>query len=326
MSSDEPPTPDAGGGDQPPQIVVDDPEDMAKTRKLRSIFDAADDYIEARREANELHDTGQIDFATKNKQIYRYMQDFAMQLEPLLISYDEGTEIWEERTYGIEDKPFVAAGELLSPDEAVSEYVDFVDDHLSGAVTDDDLRIILEIADLDVPASRLKEAIEDMRPAEKQPQRPEPAISVEQALQMKHVDAAQIAAANSQQTTQRKQPSPDAERIVSMLKSQTRPSSWVSRDDKFSYKLREAFTDWGWEVQGLKNLIDDIPKLAYPKAGHKKEFGHTAPLEEVSNAAYRDMQQFLDDIGLGVQFDETNQTKVGDDLLEEVDDWRADNV
>ena len=294
MSSDEPPTPDVRGGDQPPQIVVDDPEDMAKTRKLRSIFDAADDYIEARREANELHDAGEISFATKNKHIYRYMQDFAMQLEPLLISYDEGTEIWEERTYRIEDKRFVAAAELLSAEEAVSAYVNLVDQQLSGAVTDDDLRIILEIADLDVPVDRLKQEIEEMRPAETQP---------------------------------RQQPSPDAERIVSVIKSLSRPSSWVStRDDKFSNNLRESFTDWGWEVEGLRHLIDDIPKLAYPKGGHKNEFGHTAPPQEVSNAAYRDMQGFLDDIGLGIRFDEEQQTKIDDDLLKEVNDWREENI
>ena len=322
MSSDEPPTPDAGGGDQPPQIVVDDPEDMAKTRKLRSIFDAADDYIEARREANELHDAGKMDLSMKNRHIYRHMQDFAMQLEPLLISYDEGTEIWEERSYGIEDKPFVASGELLSADEAVSEYVDFVDHRLSGQITDNDLRTIIEVADIDLPVAELRQAIEDMQPTERQSQSPENPISVEQAMQMKHVDAAQVAAANSQ----RKQPGPDAERIVKMLKRQTKSSSWMSRRSRFTHRLRVYFTDWGWQVQGLKNLIDDIPKLTYPKAGHKQEFGYTAPPESVSNSAYRDMQRFLDDIGLGVQFDETNQTKVGDDLLEEVDDWRADNV
>ena len=49
-------------------------------------------------------------------------------------------------------------------------------------------------------------------------------------------------------------------------------------------------------------------------------------MQETSDTAFRDLQDFIREIGLGVQFDTTQQTKIDDDLLEEVDAWRRTNV
>jgi hypothetical protein len=85
-------------------------------------------------------------------------------------------------------------------------------------------------------------------------------------------------------------------------------------------------TSWGWEVQGLGRLIEKTHKLKYRTKNSRNQFGSTPPTQQISDAAFRDLQDFLREIGLGVRFDEEQQTKINDDLLEEVDEWRRQNV
>jgi len=257
MSSDETPHPDAGGQDgdraEQPKIVVDDPEDFAKTRQLRAIFDARDDYIEARRDANRLQEDGELSFTDRNRRIFRHLQDFAMTMEPLLKSYESGRDIWENNTYSV-DANVVAASELPSFDEAWEELNDF------AKITD--------------PNGTPKTA---------------------------------------------------AGRLIIQYKKE--------KEKQFSYDtggieadIREYATSWGWEVEGLGELIKRSHNLRFRTKRGRKDFGTTAPLQETSDTAFRDLQDFIREIGLGVQFDTTQQTKIDDDLLEEVDAWRRTNV
>jgi len=91
-------------------------------------------------------------------------------------------------------------------------------------------------------------------------------------------------------------------------------------------EIRTMVTSWGWEVQGLGRLIEKTHKLKYRAKNSRNPFGSTPPTQQISDAAFRDLQDFLREIGLGVRFDEEQQTKINDDLLEEVDEWRRQNV
>ena len=259
MSSDEPPHPDAGADDrgeaEQPKIVVDDPEDFAKTRQLRAIFDARDDYIEARRDANRLYEDDELSFTDRNRRIFRHLQDFAMTMEPLLKSYDFGREIWENNTYSA-GANLVAASELLSFDEAWQQIHDF----------------------------------------------------------------AKITDPNATPTT-------EAGRLVVEYKQELNNDSLFSdKTDKLKPEIREYATDWGWKVEGLGELIKQTHQLKYRKKSGRKDFGSTVPPQKTSDSAFRDLQDFIREIGLGVQFNTTQQTKIDDDLLEEVDAWRQTNV
>jgi len=257
MSTDEPPHPDAGAGDRDdagqPQIVVDDPEDFAKTRQLRSIFNARDDYIKARRDANRLWEDRELDWPSKNRRIFRHLQDLAMTMEPLLKSYDSGREIWHENTYGV-DRRVVAASELASFDDAIAKLKNQI---RANEASDEALRLF----------KRYKRN-----------------------------------------------------------QKEKRNRFGLSSSDKTTAEIRIWATDWGWKVQGLGELIERTHTLKFPNNRAKNEFGTTAPLPEVSDAAFRDLQDFIRDIGLGVQFDTTQQTKIDDDLLKEVDQWRQENI
>lgn len=257
MAADEPPRPDAGSesdSNDQPTIVVDDPEDFAKTRQLRAIFDARDDYVQARRDANRLIEDKEIDFSTKNKRIFRHMQDFAMAMEPLLRSRDEGLEIWDERTYTVEGT-FVKKSELSSFEEAFRA-------------------LKRTVAETPVPPAKLKQLLEKYEE-----------------------------------------------------KRNRGTGLGTGTDTKEAKKeIRVWATDWGYEVDGLSSLVESTPELAYPVSFGKNQFQTTAPPQTLSDAAYRDLQDFIRQIGLGVQFDETQQTKIDDETLREVDQWRQENI
>jgi hypothetical protein len=108
---------DDAQGDRQPKIVVDDPEDFAKTRQLRAIFDARDEYIDARRDANRQMEKRKIKFSDRNRRVFRHLQDLAMTMEPLLKSYDAGREIWEKNTYSVGSR-FCPQKNLLSFERA----------------------------------------------------------------------------------------------------------------------------------------------------------------------------------------------------------------
>lgn len=241
--------------DSQQKIIVDDPEDFAKTRQLRAIFDARDDYIQARREANRQMEEGKIEFTDRNRRVFRHLQDLAMTMEPLLKSYDGGREIWKENTYGV-DGNFCAPEQLL----------DFLD------------------------AKRTLEEICDSLPSEGEG-------SVAKELLDEY-----------------------EERVKTEYSS-----SWKMR--KIKARIITAATPWGWEIQGLGNLIKKTHRLKYKKTNPGKSFfGTTPPVQEISDDAFRDLQDFIRQIGLGVRFDEEQQTKINDDLLQEVDEWRRQNV
>lgn len=257
MSTDDHPNPDPGGSDdaesEQPKIVVDDPEDFAKTRQLRAIFDARDDYIDARRDANRLCEDGELPFTDRNRRLFRHLQDLAMTIEPLLKSYDAGRKIWEENTYST-DSSFVAADELYSFEAAYE---------------------------------KIKFDVETKTTAEKT----------------------------------------RGEELLEDYKKEQNKGFVARRDlDKIKAKMRVMCTTWDWEVQGLGRLIEQTHRLKYCKNARGNEFGTTAPPQEVSDTAFRDIQDFIRQIGLGVQFDTEQQTKIDDDLLEEVDTWRQQNV
>lgn len=258
MSTDDRLNPDAGGSDdtesEQPKIVVDDPEDFAKTRQLRAIFDARDDYIEARRDANRLCEDGELPFTDRNRRLFRHLQDLAMTIEPLLKSYDAGREIWEENTYST-DSSFVAADELYSFEGAYEK-----------------IKFDVEESKATAEKTRGEKLLKDYE------------------------------------------------------KEQNKGFVTRGKLDKIKAEMRKMCTTWGWEVQGLGKLIEQTHRLKYCQNARSNKFGTTAPPQKVSDAAFRDIQDFIRQIGLGVQFDTEQQTKIDDDLLEEVDTWRQQNV
>lgn len=260
MSTDENRHPDAGSEDGSesgqPKIVVDDPEDFAKTRQLRSIFDARDDYIDARREANRLCEDGELHHTDRNRRIFRHLQDLAMTVEPLLKSYDAGREIWEESVYSL-DGNFVAADDLWSFEEAYRD-------------------------------------IES----------------------------------KSGESDRRSAPKTRGDKLLKKYQDEKQSQSYTITNglDKIKAEMRVYVTSWGWEVEGLGELIRRTHRLKYCKTLRKNDFGTTTPPQRVSDAAFRDIQDFIREIGLGVQFDTEQQTKIDDDLLKEVDTWRQQNV
>ena len=242
--------------DEPqPKIIVDDPEDFAKTRQLRAIFDARDDYIDARREANRAYEDGDIKMPRKNRHVFRYLQDLAMTMEPLLKSYDAGREIWNENTYGV-DSSFCAPDDL--PDFENARAI------LRGAVSN---------LPADGDGSRAKQLLE------------------------KYND------------------------IFDGKYGGNRKERTTKAD------IRTHAAAWGWEVQGLGALIEKDHRLKYRVKDPGRDFFKTTSVpQRISDDAFRDLQDFIRQIGLGVQFDEEQQTKIDDGLLEEVDEWRRQNV
>jgi len=232
-----------GSQDSPEkQIVVNDPEDFAKTRQLRAIFDARDEYIEKRREANKLLDEHEIDFAGKNRLIFLHLQDLAMSMEPLLKSYDDGQRLWTEKTYTLDD--WARPGDVVDVDTALRH-----------------------------AKQHQPELFEDIK-KERQENR------------FSGVSFAQEKAENL--------------------------AIWVA-------------SDTGVELQGLEALVSRTPKLRY-LSSNRKDICPSPPPQSLSDEAFRDMQRFISDIGLGVDIQSEQQTKIDDGLLEEVDKWRQNNV
>jgi hypothetical protein len=233
--------------EQQPKIVVDDPADFAKTRQLRSIFDAVDDYIQARRDAKRAREDNEIDFETMHGRIFRYAQDLAMTMEPLLKSSEEGRSIWTQRTY-----------------------------QLSGAVRKS------ELLGFEKAYHRCQRLAEDG-----------------------DADAA------------------DAVESWEKLED----SGFSHRKDEVKNQVRTVATDWGWSVEGAESLVKRTPKLVYPQSTSRGvKFEYAPPADVISDRLFRDLQDHLRQMGLGVSFDTEQQTKIDDDLLEEVDEWRQEKV
>jgi hypothetical protein len=220
---------------QQPQIVVDDPEDFAKTRQLRSIFDARDAYVDARREAEErLQAERSFGFPEKNLHIYRHMQDFAMAVEPLARQHE--TDIWTDKTYRIDSWAYKS-----------------------------------DIVSLDAAEAYCKQ------------NRPDLADDMEAS------------------------------------------SRHVAGKTKSEYRAIWAASDTGVEFDGIEKLINSTPRLRYLQADYSG-IGVSAPPQRLSDEAFRDLQKFIDDIGLGFDIQTEQQTKIDESLLEEVDEWRQKNL
>jgi hypothetical protein len=330
MSSDKGPAPDAGsddGGNGQPQIVVNDPEDFAETRQLRSIFDARDDYIQARRDANDAHEAGKMSFSKMNSCIFRYVQDFAMAAEPLLLSHDAGQELWEEQQYGVESN-FVEQSELASLDEGLKLLENLADEVIDEEVTPQNLRFLADSVNVELSRSQIETVIDTIQ-KQNQPQSTSNVTSSVQTLDdIREMDADRLQqAAKQSEQSQQQNPSVDTSQLVETIYRVKDASGghMTTGNDKFEYKLRIQATDWGWQTTGIKSLVRQKPRLAYAVNG-KSEFGKTNPPQVVSNDVFRDIQLFLDDIGLGITFDSEQQTKITDELLEEVDAWRRENT
>lgn len=330
MSSDKAPAPDAGsddGGNGQPQIVVNDPEDFAETRQLRSIFDARDDYIQARRDANDAHDAGKMSFSKMNSYIFRYVQDFAMAAEPVLLSHDAGEELWEEQQYGVESD-FVEHKELASLDEGLKLLQNLADKVIDKEVTPQNLRFLADSFNVELSRSEIETVIDTIQ-EQNQPQSTSNVSTSVQTLddiREMDVDRLQQAAEQSKQS-QQQNPSVDTSQLVQTIYRVKDASGghMTTGNDKFEHMLRLQATDWGWQTVGIKSLVRGTPRLAY-SVSSRNDFNTTSPPEVVSNAVFRDIQLFLDEIGLGITFDEEQQTKITDELLEEVDAWRRENT
>lgn len=220
---------------QTQQIVVDDPQDFAKTRQLRSIFDARDQYTAARRDANRACEEREIDFGTRNARIWRHMQDFAMAVEPLFKQHDSGQQIYEKKEYSL---------------DTWAKSSDVVD---------------------------LKEAIKYCR--EKEP---------ELYQKAKNSDVRQ------------------------------RFGNGIS--SKFEAKLRWAATPKGVNFRGIQSMMKQTPRLAYLTTSD--DIKTSPPPQRLSDEVFRDVQSFVDDIGLGFNVSEEQQTKIDADLIKELNEWR----
>jgi len=201
-------------GDQPDgdaKIVVDDPEDFAKTRMLRSVFDALDEYRRTRRKTNRAVATDELGELDRRRLVFEAFQQILLSAEPLFSETDDGKEIWEEKEYRL---------------------------HSSA---------------INVPK---------------------------------------------------------------------RKSHGVSRGG------HSRFEEGDRTVDGLQSFI--AGRTFYTMVGGprrtSKRVVTASPGPETCNQGYRDVTFFLSDIGLGIDLSEETQTKIDDDTLDELEQWRQRNV
>lgn len=240
--------------DPEPKIVVDDPEDLAKTRQLRAIFDARDEYTKTRRKANEKLEHHEITRTTRNYRLFRTVQDFIMAIEPLLKSHDQGKDLWKNRTYRIEGY-------------ALAEDVSSVEVAKAKAKK---AKCEIEDADLAVVDSPLVAALQDLNGGE--------------------------------------------------------GNRRLGRKSKQKSKLQIAATEFTVEFEGLSDILGEIPDLRRPEVATKGEIERARPPQHLSDEVFRDCQAFIDQVGLGIEVEEEQHTKIDDDLLEELDQWRQEHT
>lgn len=97
-----PHAPESGDGEpEAADIVVSDPEDFARTRQLRSIFNARDHFIEERRRAEQAAQDGELSAPQKRKRVYQAMQDLVIAIEPLIHEHEDSDWYLAEKEYQI---------------------------------------------------------------------------------------------------------------------------------------------------------------------------------------------------------------------------------
>lgn len=240
MSRRDEPQSQPDDSQQQPQIVVDDPEDFAKTRQLRSIFDARDSYVDARRDANAEYEDGEKSFANKNRKIYRAVQNFAIAVEPLIHQHD--ADIWTNKTYKLEQW-----------------------------ARDDDVK----------------------------------SLDAAKAYWRRH--------------------DPDVLDALADDSGGSRLGTHSHGRSKEDVRIIWGASNTTVEFSGVREIVDHIPRLKYLKS-HKKGIGKSPPPQRLSDEVFRDLQGFIDDVGLGFDIENTQQTKIDDELLQEVDEWRRRNI
>lgn len=238
--------PDAGPQPDQPQIVVSDPEDFARTRQLRTVFDARDDYQQKKVEIM----SERMDDSERKKRIWKLMQRFAMAVEPLADKHQEASRFWTEKTYKANGFAFV--NNVAGKDKALA-------------------------------------FVQEKRPAEYE--------EYQDLRSEKQRESDRIL---------RKRLSDD---IIQQLN-----------------KIRWLATPRPAKFDGISDMLDKTPAIAYLSDSKTNDIESTYPPIELSDEVWRDLNTFIDRIGLGFDTETTKQTKIDDDLLSEVEEWRQTNI
>jgi hypothetical protein len=85
------------------QVVVDDPDAFARTRQLKAVFDARDQFLRVRKEVAWGVNNRSMTRSTAAKMVQTSLQELIMALEPLLLDAGDYRELLEEREYMIHD-------------------------------------------------------------------------------------------------------------------------------------------------------------------------------------------------------------------------------
>jgi len=210
-------------------IVVDDPDQFSRTRQLRSIFDARQDFVDVRRESRNLLQRHEITPCQKNQRLYRALQDFVILVQPVLGNSTEGKAVLDERVF--EAKNCCRLGQL--PTKA-------------------------ELKEMDIPGQTMR-------------------------VQKMH---------------------------------QVRKLQQTVGEEK------DLFTGVQWT--GANSLINETGLLAIPQ--RSGELLVTPPRERLLVRVFQSLTSAMGSVGLGVDTSEEQQTKIDEDLLKEVDQWRRQNV
>jgi hypothetical protein len=212
-----------------PQIVVDDPDQFSRTRQLRSIFDARQDFVDVRRESRNLLQRHEITPRQKNQRLFRALQDFVILVQPVLGNSTEGKAVLDEQIFEAE-----------------------------GCCRLTQLPTKAELKEMEIP---------------------------EQTMRV-------------QKTHQ------------------------VRKLQQKVGKEQNLFTGVQWT--GANSLINETGLLAIPQ--RNGEVFVTPPRERLLVRVFQSLTSAMGSVGLGVDTSEEQQTKIDEDLLKEVDQWRRQNV
>ncbi len=210
-------------------IVVDDPDQFSRTRQLRSIFDARQDFVDVRRESRNLLQRHEITPRQKNQRLFRALQDFVILVQPVLGNSTEGKAVLDEQIFEAE-----------------------------GCCRLTQLPTKAELKEMEIP---------------------------EQTMRV-------------QKTHQ------------------------VRKLQQKVGKEQNLFTGVQWT--GANLLINETGLLAIPQ--RSGELFVTPPRERLLVRVFQALTSAMGSVGLGVDTSEEQQTKIDEDLLKEVDQWRRQNV
>lgn len=246
--------------DEQATIVVDDPEDYARTQQLRAIFDSRRQYRDVRSDASDAQKAGEISKAHRDRLVFDALQELIFEIEPLLKEHDEGTNLWYNREYQCKQPATI----------------------------------------------------------------PQKTVSFKQAVSMLSIE--QITSLLPSHSYTVIYPDESDEQEEPTIEFGGGGPGVTGLNESNKQTLQHAATDLGTaKLIGLKDVADGVV-WAFKNRG-REAFRRGRPSVAVSDAVYRDCAQFIQDIGLGVDLEEqTNQTKITDDMIEEVEQWRQNNI